>query len=273
MTDLDAYFERIGYPHELKPTLEVLQQLHSRHPVAIAFENLSPFLGLEVRLDIDSLQDKLIRKGRGGYCFEHNLLFSHILKSLGFEVQGLAARVLWNVPNQLVLPRTHMLLLVKIGDIDYIADVGFGGLTLTTPLRLDTTSEQHTPHETFRLSNSNEMYTLHAKIANEWKQVYVFDLQQQHQSDYNLVNWYVSNHPESCFVTELIAAKPSNDRRHTLINNQYSIHHRDGSTERRKIQDIPELVDVLETDLCICLDNLPDFEQSFTRLVTGCDVR
>jgi N-hydroxyarylamine O-acetyltransferase len=106
MTDLDTYFERIGFRHELSPTLEVLQQLHSRHPVAIAFENLSPFLGLEVKLDIASLQDKLIRKGRGGYCFEHNLLFSHILTALGFEVKGLAARVLWNMPNQYILPTT-----------------------------------------------------------------------------------------------------------------------------------------------------------------------
>src|SRR5450755_3294038 len=104
--DLDAYFERIGHLGDCGPTLETLRRLHALHAEAIAFENLSPFLGEEVKLDISSLQDKLVRGGRGGYCFEQNLLFWHVLTVLGFQVTGLAARVRLTVPEHIVMPRT-----------------------------------------------------------------------------------------------------------------------------------------------------------------------
>src|SRR5205085_12496143 len=108
--DLDAYFKRIGYEGERTPTFETLQAIQLRHVQTIAFENLNPLMGWPVRLDIESLQQKLVREGRGGYCYEHNLLFRHVLKALGFEVTGLAARVLWNEPHGAITPRSHMLL-------------------------------------------------------------------------------------------------------------------------------------------------------------------
>src|SRR4249920_3430118 len=96
---LDEYFQRIGHTGPRSPTLDTLRALHLRHTTTIAFENLSPLLGWPVHLDIESLHQKLVRDGRGGYCFEQNLLFSHALRALGFRVAGLAARVLWNTTD------------------------------------------------------------------------------------------------------------------------------------------------------------------------------
>ena len=93
LTDLDAYFERIGHSYDRAPTLEMLQRLYALHTETIAFENLSPFLGEGVDLDASSLQEKLVSHGRGGYCYEQNLLFWHVLMELGFRARGLAARV------------------------------------------------------------------------------------------------------------------------------------------------------------------------------------
>ena len=73
--DLDAYFERIGYRGERTATLPTLQEIHRLHPAAIPFENLNPLLGLPVRLDLASIEAKLVHSRRGGYCFEHNLLW------------------------------------------------------------------------------------------------------------------------------------------------------------------------------------------------------
>src|SRR5262245_12466747 len=112
--DIDAYFQRIGYSGERTPTLDTLRAIHVRHPEAIPFENLNPWLGWPVRLDAPSLEQKLVRDGRGGYCYEHNLLLIHVLKAMGFQVMGLAARVLWNAPEGTVTARTHMLLLVDL---------------------------------------------------------------------------------------------------------------------------------------------------------------
>src|ERR1700736_2987391 len=104
--DLDSYFQRIGYTDGPRAaTLDPLRALHLQHAQAIAFENLDPLSGHPVKLDLPSLVDKLVRRGRGGYCFEHNLLFSHVLQELGFRVAGLAARVLWNAPEGTIRAR------------------------------------------------------------------------------------------------------------------------------------------------------------------------
>src|SRR5262245_56084487 len=97
--DLGAYLERIGYAGPRTATIETLRALHARHPDAIPFENLNPLLRWPVLLDAASLDKKLVRGGRGGYCFEHNLLFRHALTALGFRTTCLAARVLWNAPE------------------------------------------------------------------------------------------------------------------------------------------------------------------------------
>jgi len=136
VTSLSTYFHRVGYTGNASVSLETLQTLHLHHTQAIAFENLNPFLGWPVPLDTASLQEKLVNSRRGGYCYEQNLFFKHVLETIGFRVTGLAARVVWNMTPDVVLPRTHMLMRVEARGESFIADVGFGSLTLTAPLRL-----------------------------------------------------------------------------------------------------------------------------------------
>src|SRR4029434_1979169 len=95
--------------------------------------NLDILLGRPIKLDVESLERKLIDGRRGGYCFEQNLLFSTVLEQLGFTVTRLLARVRYRTTS--VLPRTHMTLLVELADGRWIADVGFGadGLLLPVP--------------------------------------------------------------------------------------------------------------------------------------------
>ena len=144
MIDLDAYFRRIGFAGPAGPDRATLEALHRLHPQAIAFENLDPLLGVPVRLDPAALESKLVRSGRGGYCYEQNLLFMHVLRALGFSVRGLGARVLWGAAADAVTARAHMLLCVDLDGSRHIADVGFGGTTLTAPLRLDAEGAQRT---------------------------------------------------------------------------------------------------------------------------------
>ncbi|MGH8241451.1 MAG: arylamine N-acetyltransferase family protein, partial [Steroidobacteraceae bacterium] len=182
--DLDAYFARVGYTGPRAATLETLRTLHAGHAASIPFENLNPLCGWPVELDADSVQKKLVLGGRGGYCFEQNLLFSGVLRALGFGVTDLAARVLWRShTDEDVRPRTHMLLLVDLEGKPYIADVGFGGQSLTGPLRFVTDVEQSTPHGPFRLlrleGSMHEEYKLQALVGKLWKSLYRFDLQPQ----------------------------------------------------------------------------------------------
>ncbi|MGZ5039613.1 MAG: arylamine N-acetyltransferase family protein [Usitatibacter sp.] len=265
--DLEAYFARVGYEGPAAPTLATLSRLHALHAAAIPFENLSPFLGEPVRLDAASLQDKLVARRRGGWCFEHNLLFSHALETIGFELTRLAARVRWNVPAGVVTPRSHCLMRVRVEGRDYIADVGFGGLTLTAPLRLEDGIEQDTPHEPHRIVAEGAGHALEARVAGEWQRLYTFEMHEQLLADYEVSNWYLCHHPQSHFVTGLMAARASPTERHALRNTRYSIHRRDGRTERRVLASAAELRDALAGPFQVALPQDPNLDAKLASLV------
>ena len=265
--DLDAYFRRLGFRGKAAPTLGVLERLHALHAEKIPFENLSPFLGEPVRLDLGSLQAKLLESGRGGWCFEHNLLLSHMLLEIGFKVTRLAARVRWNVPSSVITPRSHMLLLLELEEGNYIADVGFGGLTLTAPLRLAAGVEQATPHEPHRLVAAGAGYILEAKVAGEWQTLYTFELHEQQIVDYEVSNWYLCNHPQSQFVTGIVAARAAPDRRHALRNTRYAIHYPGGRTEKRFITDVAEYREALAGPFEIRLPAAPGLDAKLQRMI------
>ncbi|HLO46804.1 MAG TPA: arylamine N-acetyltransferase [Kamptonema sp.] len=265
--DLDAYFQRIGYSGECSPKLTTLQAIHQRHSQTIAFENINSLLKQPVLLDLESLQQKLIRERRGGYCFEQNSLLRAVLLALGFQVRNLAARVLWNLPEGTIAPRSHMVLSVNIDGEPYIADVGFGGLTLTTPLALTPEIEQSTSHEPFRLSAMDRSYIMQAYIKQEWKSLYRFDLIEQELPDYEVSNWYVSTHPSSIFTTNLLAAKPDSNCRYALWNNQFTVHYLDGRTEHRLLSTVAELRATLENFFCLNLGSLNDLDRTLQQLI------
>jgi N-hydroxyarylamine O-acetyltransferase len=266
--DLDAYFERIGYKESRAADLDTLAALHFQHPTAIPFENLNPLLGRPVRLDSRSLEQKLVRDGRGGYCYEQNLLFGGVLRQLGFQVRGLAARVLFNVAEGITMPRTHMLLLVDLQGTTHLADVGFGGLTLTAPLRLEVDREQSTPHEPFRVIASGDSFVMQAKIDDVWKSLYRFDLQEQFLPDYEMANWYVSNHPSSIFVSGLMAARADRECRYALRNGDMAVHHKGGGTERRRLTSSEELLAALEGTFRVTLPDDPQLRAALDRVIS-----
>lgn len=265
--DLGAYFQRIGYTGPHAPSIETLRAIHLRHTEAIAFENLNPLMGWPVQLDLESLQQKMVRDGRGGYCFEHNLLFQSVLESLGFCVRGLAARVLWNTHEGIVSPRTHMLLRVDLDEQPYIVDVGFGGVTLTGPLRLSADLKQSTPHEPFRLVKYGDEFIEQVQIRNAWISLYRFDLSEQLLPDYEMANWYISTQPASRFVTGLIATRPASDRRYALRNNQLTVHHRNGTTEREVITSVAAVRETLEQTFGVRLPDTPNLDAALARVI------
>ncbi|HEY7450259.1 MAG TPA: arylamine N-acetyltransferase [Vicinamibacterales bacterium] len=265
--DLDAYFARIGYTGQRTPTLQTLREIHRCHAGSIPFENLNPFLGWPVRLDMTSLEDKLVRGGRGGYCFEHNLLLMHALRAMDFSVSGLGARVLYNVAPGVVGPRTHMLLHIVLDGTSYVADAGFGGQTLTDPLQLKAGFEQTTSLEPFRLEAAGDQFVLEARLGDQWRALYRFGLEEQLQVDYEVTSWYLSNHPQSQFVNNLIAARPDVDRRYALRNKEFTVHYLDGRTERRVLASPPEVRTILESAFRIALPKSPDVDTAFERLM------
>lgn len=265
---LPAYLERIGYTGETNLTMETLEAIILQHAFTIPFENLNPLLRWPVKLDVLSLQQKMIFDKRGGYCFEHNLLLSHALRAIGYEVTWLEARVLWNRAEGVVSPRTHMLLLIKLDDDNYIADVGFGGLTLTAPLILIHGLEQPTSHEPFRLMKDGEEYFMEALVKEEWKALYTFNLQEQLLPDYEATSWYLCNYPESHFIKNLRAARSAPGLRYALNNNEFAVHQLNGATVRKTLTTAEEIMTTLENTFLIKLPPTPELKKAMEKILS-----
>ncbi|HEY0858208.1 MAG TPA: arylamine N-acetyltransferase [Albitalea sp.] len=265
--DLASYLRRLGVTSGVQPDLSTLRTLAASHAAAIPFENLNPLLGWPVSLDLAAVERKLVQEQRGGYCFEHNLLFGEALRAIGFEVGALAARVLWGRPEDAITPRAHMLLRIEIDSATHIADVGFGGLTLTGALRLEENLAQSTPHEPFRFVRRDDGdWRMQAQVHGEWKTLYRFDLQPQYPVDFVAPNHYLSTHPESHFVNRLIAARAAADRRYALQDRELAIHHLGGDTERRTLDSTQAVLGVLENELQIRLPRDGALERRLQRL-------
>lgn len=239
--DIDAYFGRIGYSGPRAATIDTLRALHELHPAAIAFENLSPLSGADVPLDLESVQRKLVLEQRGGWCFEQNLLFLEVLRALGFRATGLSARVVWNRPEDAITPRGHMLLRIELGGDTLLADVGFGGLTLTAPLRLELGTEQTTPHERFRLLPDDDALLMQAQVRGEWKSLYRFDLTPTFPVDYEVASFYLSRHPASHFRARLMAARALPGVRYALADRRLTAHPLEGESQERTLSSVAEL--------------------------------
>jgi N-hydroxyarylamine O-acetyltransferase len=246
LIDVNAYLRRIGLPHPAAADLDHLQALAAAHVSSIAYENLDPFIGVPVDLELEALQAKLVHAGRGGYCFEQNLLFAAALRSFGYQVGYLIARVLWNQPEDAITGQTHMLLRVELADGSWLVDVGFGGQGLSGALRLLPDVVQPTRLEPFRLLQSGNDLRMQSLVREQWLTLYRFDLRPAEQIDYVIANHYVSTHLASRFVTSLNAARIETDRRLSLFNREFTIRQPGHETQRRVLSSSAEIREVLE---------------------------
>jgi len=262
MIDLKAYFERIHYDGPVQATIETLMDIHRLHPKYIPFENLNPLTGRKVSLELEDIFNKLITEHRGGYCFEHNMLFKAVLTQIGFTVRGFGGRVLWNMDPSIVTSRTHMLLQVALDGQFYIADVGFGAITLTAPLLFAPDIVQETQHGLFRVLQKEKIYLLQVLQQKEWRPVYQFYTEVFEPIDCEVANWYVSTHPDSHFTNQLIAAKVDDDGRYTLNNSVLNIRYDSGRKESIELQHIDDIIKTLQNVFGIQTDKLDNLAES-----------
>ena len=247
--DLAAYLARIGYEGSLAPSAAVLNAVHLAHATRIPYENLDILLGKPIRLDLASIEAKLVQGGRGGYCFEQNKLLALALQALGFPVQLLAARVRYRYRT--LLPRTHMVLLVQADDRNWLVDVGFGAQGLLLPVALVAGAEARQYAWTFRLVEEPGLWVMQSKRDSAWEDLYAFSLEPQQMIDYEMANYYTSTHPDSRFVHTPTAQRMTTEVRYILRNRELLTD--DGKTvTTREISD-EELLTVLDQTFGICL--------------------
>ncbi|GAA1958423.1 arylamine N-acetyltransferase family protein [Catenulispora subtropica] len=251
--DLDAYLARIGYAGDRAPTAATLRALQRAHIYAIPFENLDAVGGTVPSLALSDLMVKLVYcSTRGGYCYEHNTLFSTALRTLGFRVTLLAARVRVGAKPGDVRPRTHMLMLVEApGDPHrYLADVGFGsGGALLDPMPLAPADvRDHPRHHRLAVGGSEgplESWTLQAFQDGEWRDQYAFTVEPFLAPDFEVINWHIATNPKSPFSSRRHAIRTLPDRLLALDARTLTETHADGTVVIRELAGDAEVRQVL----------------------------
>lgn len=246
--DLDAYLDRVGCASS-----DDLATLHRAHVDAIPFENLDVVLGRGIDTDLEGVQDKLVRRRRGGYCYEHATLFGAALERLGYPVLRLLARV----GGDGVVPtaRTHMLLAVEAEGARWMADVGFGSGVLTPiPWRPDAEEKQGEWTVGLQLGSDGETWEQWDRAPDGSRRVLHRTTEEPvHASDVVVANHYTSTLPTSPFVTQVVAIRKDEHVRHTLRDRQLTVARPDGTEEARTLSR-DEVVDVLGEVFGVALD-------------------
>jgi N-hydroxyarylamine O-acetyltransferase len=258
--DLDAYLERVGHDGPVGVTEECLQSLHQGHVRRIPFENLEIHLGRGMPLEVDAVEEILVRRRRGGYCFQMNTLFHSVLEAIGFRADRLRARV-WTGRAELP-PASHQLLRVELDGRPFLADVGFGGggLSRAIPLSPGTAFEQ--PAFTFRVVKSPRCPGLmfQKREGEDWLDVFSFELAPAPAVDFLHANYFLSHSPDSFFVQNRVVSLATVHGWTSLFNRTLKVRER-GREEERTVADGEELGEVLRDHFGIELREVRDLPE------------
>ena len=235
-SEADAYLARIGLDTAPAPDLGGLAALMEAHLLRVPFENLSIIAGRGVALDEDALFDKIVRRRRGGYCYELNGLFGALLDRLGFERRPVSARVWYRGPAE-TPGLTHTLNVVTLPQGEVLADVGFGGTTARVPVPVgDDTRARDADGEVRLTLDAAHGYRLARHTPEGWEDQFTTDARRAYPSDAALGSHFMSTHPSSHFTQGAVVGLFTSDGRDTLVGRTLRVR-RGWAVEERVLSD------------------------------------
>ncbi len=212
--EIELYLQRIGCGHAGETDLQALEALHFAHIHSIVFENFDIHLGRPIEIDIPKIFDKIIRRGRGGFCYELNTLFASLLYSLGYDVTVHAARVV--AAGSRWIPFGHLCLNVEC-EGRWLVDVGFGN-SFQRPLRIGKEGIQSDEGGDHTLEKVEEGWFLSSRILSDsFDPEYRFDLTPRHFDEFkSRCHWTQTDHT-SGFTRNIMATRPVAEGRRTVL--------------------------------------------------------
>ncbi|MCL2189733.1 MAG: arylamine N-acetyltransferase [Defluviitaleaceae bacterium] len=215
-----SYLSRIRFEGEATPTYATLCQLQRKHLLSVPWENLDIVRNVPLSLEIPALYDKIVTRGRGGYCFELNALFAWLLRRLGFNVTEYFARYLRGESS--VPKRRHRTLRVECEGKFYLCDVGVGEPILLTPIQLRAGCVQVQNGERYKIMKDEFLgYVLTEQYKGEWRNVYSFTHEPALPEDFTAISYYCENHADSVFRTKDMVHIFTPDGRKSVFGREY----------------------------------------------------
>lgn len=218
---IDRYLERIGMEKSPFLTYDYLRRLQLNHQLSVPYETLDiMYQAPNFTLKLEDVYDKVVNRGRGGYCFELNLLFGWLLRSLGFTVVDHFARFLRN--SESIPMRRHRVLRVTCEGRDYIADVGVGSKCPKYPMLLSEGLEQIFDDEVYCYERDRLLgWVCMEKKGDSWRPMYSFTDEANFDIDFEAIHFYCRFNPEIEFRTKAVASIRTEEGRCTLAGNEF----------------------------------------------------
>ena len=225
--NLTEYLERIRYEGEVAPDFTTLDQLMQKHLQSIPFENTLVQAGHIPSMKPEDIVEKVIAHRRGGYCYEVNGVFAMALEAIGFAWYFAGARPMFYPVRR---PKTHMVVIVRIGAESYLCDTGFGGYALRAPMLIEE-GEVVQNGDRLKLEQIDGEYVLSSLIQNEWQRQYGFALLPQEWIEFSLANYFNATHPDTIFTQKKLAIMQTLNGRKILVDNELKLIE-DGKVEK-----------------------------------------
>jgi N-hydroxyarylamine O-acetyltransferase len=240
--ELSTYLHRIRFDGSVRPDLATLRAIHRAHQYAIPFENLDVLLRRPVVLDPEASYEKIVRRRRGGWCYEMNGVMGWALKEIGFEAMRISAGVMRALAGDAQLGN-HLCLLVRL-DQPYLVDVGFGG-SLAEPLPLSASQREDRPYR-LGLSEVGDSYWRFTEIAHGDGDAFSFDFRAAPADEALLARKcrFLQTDQASPFVQNLVIQRRTADTHLSLRGRVLSTIH-STRVDRKLLNSADELVATL----------------------------
>ncbi|MGZ6016739.1 MAG: arylamine N-acetyltransferase family protein [Phenylobacterium sp.] len=258
--ELQAYLDRIGFEGAVRPDAATLRALHRTHMQAIPYENLDVQFGRPLTPDPAAAYDKIVRRRRGGWCYEMNGVFGAMLQAAGFKVTRLAGAAMREVRGDFTIG-SHLVLLVELPDGPWIADVGFGDGALE-PFPLAASPLSFEGYE-FRLQTLDERWWRFHNHEFGGARSFDFAVEPADPAVLQTKCEWLQSAPESPFVQNLVCQRYRGDEILQLLGRTYR-QVRPGARRERLIEDADDLVRVLRDDFTL---DLPEAAALWPRIV------
>lgn len=242
--------DRINYQGALNPDRETLFALHECHIRSVPFENLDVQNKVEIKLDLPHLFHKVVTQKRGGFCYELNHLFYHLLKAIGFEVSLLSGRT---YDDENLGPEfDHLALAIDMDDKVWLADVAFGDLFLI-PLEIVEEQVQNDGRNFFKLDKLGSSWLLWMSSDGiQFEKKYQFSTIPRTIDEFQDQCHWKQYSPDSYFVKNMVVTLPTLNGRKSVFNEKFMVKE-SGDRKDMEMGSIDQLKEILKKDFDILL--------------------
>ncbi|HZJ56794.1 MAG TPA: arylamine N-acetyltransferase [Clostridia bacterium] len=221
--DVAAYLNRIGYDGPLDGSAKALAKIQEGHLHSIPYENFDIMAGIPLSLEVTDLLDKIVYRGRGGYCFELNALYKWLLEELGYPTISFFARFWRDEPNAPPKRRHHVLKVEAQGEY-YLCDVGVGGIVPRWPIKMVEGLIHRQGDESYRLELDDYYGWVLCELKDgKWEWLYSFTEEPQLPKDYIMASFWCEKSPDSIFIEDAMVAVRTKEGRNTIAGKEFRI--------------------------------------------------